>query len=130
MLPRCHVVVLALLLPGAAFAAPAASKTPARRMPTPDAIAQAAKDQSLQHYLNGILLEGQGDLHGAMGEIGRAFAYEPSAPDLALKLADLALNAGDGDAALDYARRSITLGDKTGRAHFIAGAALAGAGRP
>jgi Flp pilus assembly protein TadD len=117
---------IALLLAGAPAAALCAD---APKLPGRAEIAQAAKDQSLQHYLRGLYLEGQGDLHGAIGEVGRAFAYDPTAPDLALKLADLALNAGDGDAALDYARRSITLGDKTGRAHFVAGTALAGSGR-
>jgi Flp pilus assembly protein TadD len=118
-----------LLVAGAPAVAHCAAAPKATRTPTRDEIAQAAKDQSLQHYLRGLYLEGQGDLRGAMGEVGRAFAYEPTAPDIALKLADLALMAGDGDAALDFARRSITLGDKTGRAHFVAGTALAGAGR-
>jgi tetratricopeptide (TPR) repeat protein len=127
MLPRTRALLLAILL----FAVPAAraAAAPVSAAPSRGDLAQAAKDNSLQHYLQGLYLEGKGDLNGAMAEIGRAFAYDPTAPDLALKLADLALTAGDGDAALDFARRSITLGDKTGRAHFIAGAALAGTGR-
>ena len=128
MLPRTRALLLAILL----FAVPAAraAAAPAAAAPSPGDIAQSAKDNSLRHYLQGLYLEGQGDLHGAMAEIGRAFAYDPTAPDLALKLADLALLSGDGDLALDFAKRSIALGDKTGRAHFLAGAALAGSGRP
>ena len=129
MLPRTQALLLAILLFALVPAAPAAA-APASAAPTKGEIAQAAKDNSLRHYLQGLYLEGKGDLNGAMSEIGRAFAYDPTASDLALKLADLALLSGDGDAALDYARRSIALGDKTGRAHFIAGAALAGLGRP
>jgi Flp pilus assembly protein TadD len=123
MRSRTPTLLLAALL---LFPAVRASSDPA---PPKDAIAQAAKDNSLQHYLQGLMLEGQGDLRGAMQEIGRAFAYDPTAPDLALKMAELALEGGDAQAALDYARRAIALGDKTGHAHFIAGASLAGAGR-
>jgi Flp pilus assembly protein TadD len=127
MLPRTRALLLALLL----FAVPAARATAAPvAAPSRGDIAQSAKDNSLRHYLQGLYLEGQGDLHGAMAEIGQAFLYDPAAPDLPLKLADLALLSGDGDLALDFARRSIALGDRTGRAHFLAGAALAGSGRP
>jgi tetratricopeptide (TPR) repeat protein len=97
--------------------------------PDPRNLAAAAHENSLRHYLQGIYLEGTGDVRGAIQEVGRAFAYDPTAPDLALKLADLTLQAGDAQGGLDYARRAIVLGEKSGRAHFLAGAALAGTGR-
>jgi tetratricopeptide (TPR) repeat protein len=97
--------------------------------PAPDELGAASKDSALRHYLQGVYLEGSGDLAGAIQEVGRAFAHEPNAPDLALKLAELALEADDAQSGLDYARRSISLGEKSGRAQFVAGAAYAGAGR-
>jgi len=82
--------------------------------PDPRAIAAATQETSLRHYLQGIMLENEGDLAGAIEEVGRAFAFDPSAPDLAVKLADLSLQAGNPSATLDYARRATTLGDTTG----------------
>jgi Flp pilus assembly protein TadD len=128
MLSSTRALLLAILL--CALPVARATAAPVSAAPSQGDIAQAAKDNSLRHYLQGLYLEGKGDLNGAMAEVGRAFAYDPTAPDIALKLADLALLAGEGDTALDFARRSIALGDKTGRAHFLAGAALAGLGRP
>ncbi len=121
--------LLLLLLAGFGVASPcAAAERP--RLPDPGALAAAARENALQHYLQGIYLEGTGDLEGAMREISRAFAFDPGAPDLALKLSDLALQSGDGQAGLDFARRALALGEKTARPHFLAGAALAGTGRP
>jgi Flp pilus assembly protein TadD len=97
--------------------------------PDPSDLSSAARETGLRHYLQGIYLEQQGDLAGAVQEVGKAFAYEPTAPDLALKMADLSLQGGEGERGLDYARRSIALGEKTGKAHFLAGAALVGLGR-
>jgi tetratricopeptide (TPR) repeat protein len=97
--------------------------------PSPRALAAAAKDAALRHYLQGIYAETSGDLETALEEIGRAFAFDPSAPDLAVKLADLSLQAGNPPAALEYARRGVALGDRTGKAYLLAGSALASMGR-
>ncbi len=109
----------------------AAAPAPVNRtnVPDPGGLAAAARDNALRHYLQGVYLEATGDVPGAIQEIGRSFAYDPSAPDLALKLGELAFQAGDERAGLDYARRSITLGDRSGRAQFLAGSALAAGGR-
>ncbi len=93
------------------------------------ALSAAARGASLRHYLQGVYLEQQGDLQGALEEVGRAFQFEPTAPDLALKLADLSMQTGDAVAGLEYARRSIALGESSGRARFTAGTALAALGQ-
>lgn len=99
------------------------------RGPSPGTLAQAARDTALRHYLQGVLAEHSGDLGTALEEMSRAFAAEPTAPDLALRIADLSLQAGNPPAALEYARRATALGDGTGRARLIAGSALASMGR-
>jgi tetratricopeptide (TPR) repeat protein len=122
---RAFRTSLVLLL--ALAAAHPCAAAPSR--PSPSDLADAAREASLQHYLRGVYLEGIGDLRGALREVGLALAADPAAPDLALKMSDLALQAGDGAAGLEYARRALALGEKSGRAHFLAGAALAGTGR-
>ncbi|MEP7028466.1 MAG: tetratricopeptide repeat protein, partial [Candidatus Eisenbacteria bacterium] len=116
-------------LPAAAAAGKATGAANRANRPDPGDLAAAARDNALRHYLQGVYLEASGDLAGAIQEIGRAFAYDPTAPDLALKLGELSFQAGDERSGLDYARRAITLGEKSGRAQFIAGSALAAAGR-
>jgi len=106
----------------------AAQSQPRSAAPSPNRIAQSAQEASLRHYLQGVLLEAEGDLAGAMDEIGRAFAYDPSASDIALKLADLSLRMGNPSATLDFARRATSLGDTTGRSRLLAGSALASMG--
>jgi tetratricopeptide (TPR) repeat protein len=109
---------------------PAATAVPVPNTPpNPEALKAAARSASLRHYLQGVYLEEQGDLHGALEEVGRAFQFEPTAPDLAAKLADLSLQTGDAVAGLEYAQRAIALGDRSGRAHFLSGTALAAMGR-
>jgi len=132
---RITALLVAVLLavpvvaPAVTRRAPVTASNPTPSSPDPDQLGAAAKDNALRHYLQGVYLEGSGDLAGAIQEVGRAFAYEPTAPDLALKLAELALEADDAQSGLDYARRSITLGERSGRAQFVAGAAYAGSGR-
>ena len=99
------------------------------RAPSPGALAQAAKDLALRHYLQGVYAENMGDLESALQEMGQAFAADPTAPDIALKIADLSLQAGNVAASLEYARRASVLGDTTGRARLLAGSALAMMGR-
>ena len=123
------LLAVPVVAPAVTRRAPATTTRPAATSPDPDELGAAAKENALRHYLQGVYLEGSGDLAGAIQEIGRAFAYEPTAPDLPLKLAELALEADDPQSGLDYARRSITLGEKSGRAQFVAGAAYAGTGR-
>ncbi len=133
ILSRSIAAVLAVAL-AAAVAVPssrAQGSAPARprsAAPDPRVIAAAAQEASLRHYLQGVLLENEGDLAGAIDEIGRAFSFDPASPDLAVKLADLSLQAGNAAATLEYARRATALGDTTGRARLLAGNALASMG--
>jgi len=90
--PIAIAFVLAASLASVAVASivGAQGTTPARPRsgaPDPREIAAAAQEASLRHYLQGVLLESEGDLAGAIDEIGRAFAFEPSSPDLAVKMA-------------------------------------------
>jgi len=133
ILPIAIAVLLAATLPATVAAPPAhAQESPPARprsaAPEPRVIAAAAQEASLRHYLQGVLLENEGDLPGAIDEIGQAFALDPSSSDLAIKLAELSLQAGNPSATLDYARRATALGDSTGRARLLAGNALASMG--
>jgi tetratricopeptide (TPR) repeat protein len=120
---------LALLLLVAAWPASTGAQQGRGRAPSPGALAQASRDLALRHYLQGLLSEHSGDLEGAIEEVSRAFAADPTGADLALKLADLSLQAGNPSSALEYARRASALGDATGRSRLIAGSALASMGR-
>ena len=98
---------LAAAVPVGAQAPAPAPARPRSGAPDPSEIAAAAQEASLRHYLQGVLLESEGDLSGAIDEIGRAFAFDPASPDLAVKLADLSLQAGNPSAtAQNMLRRS------------------------
>jgi len=152
-LPRClgpGFALVALLAVGAgagpaAGPAGAAAKAPPRAKPaaksadpgltpapTPGAQSSivAAHENAMRHYVQGLWLETAGDVTGAIGEVGRAFAFEPGAPEIALKLADLSLQNGNANAGLDYAHRAVALGERSGHAHFLAGSALVALSQP
>ena len=124
------VTLTAAPLAAATPLAPAPAPVPSRSAaPDPRALGAAAEDAALRHYLQGVLLENEGDLPGAIDEIGRAFAFDPAAFDLAIKLADLSLQAGNPSACLDFARRATALGDTSGRSRLLAANALASMGK-
>ncbi len=130
--PPIRVALLCALVLGSAAPGPtrAAAPVPARseaRSVDPDAALAAANEAhqaAMRHYVQGLYLETAGDLGGAIGEVGRALAYEPQSAEIALKLADLSLQTGNARAGLDYARKAATLGETSGRARFLAGSAL------
>ena len=111
------LVALLLSAPGGAFAQ------------DPRSVTAAAKDAALRHYLQGAYAESDGDYARALAEFGQAADLDPTAPDLAIKLAGLALRMGDSRVALSQARRGLALGDVSGRGHLLAGSALASLGQ-
>jgi tetratricopeptide (TPR) repeat protein len=96
----------------------------------PSAATIDAHQTAMRHYVQGLYLETSGDVPGAIGEVGRAFAFEPKSPEIALKLADLSLQTGNARGGLDYARRAANLGETSGRARFLAGSALVALEQP
>jgi hypothetical protein len=68
--------------PGPASAATQATKSAKSAAPAPPPSSpspiDAAHENAMRHYVQGLWLETSGDVPGAIGEVGRAFAYEPA----------------------------------------------------
>ena len=107
---RAFVLVAALSKPAPAHPAGADSARPE----SPDA---------LRHYVEGRMLEEQGDSDGAFREYYRALSSDPRAPGVSRRISELAARTGDPERSLEFARRALTLDSTDARAHWLKGAA-------
>lgn len=98
-----------------------ASPAPApRAYPTPEA---------LEHYLNGRLLEEEGEPGAALREYYRALVADPGAVDIARRLSEVSARVGDAARSLEFAERALALDPEDPRLHWLKGAALFNRGR-
>jgi tetratricopeptide (TPR) repeat protein len=112
--------IAALLSGWAATGSAAAPATPPRAYPNPDA---------LQHYLNGRLLEEEGEPGAALREYYRALVADPNAVDIARRLSEVSARVGDAARSLEFAERALALDPHDPRLHWLKGAALFNRGR-
>lgn len=122
MLSSRTLPVLALLfLVG--FSAPALAVQPSARA-ADSTRSGVPPEEATRHYLQGRWLEEVGDADGAVSELTRALALDPSAVGVLLRLSEAASRAGDPSRALELARRAVGIDSTNAHAHWLAGAAL------
>ncbi|MBK7366662.1 MAG: tetratricopeptide repeat protein [Candidatus Eisenbacteria bacterium] len=119
MLPsRTSPVLVLLFLLG--FAAPVfAAQTAARAADSTRS--GVPPEEATRHYLQGRLLEEAGDTDGAVSELTRALALDPSAVGVLLRLSEASSRAGDPSRALQLARRAVAIDSTNAQAHWLAG---------
>lgn len=86
--------------------------------------ASSPPEEATRHYLQGRWLEEAGDSEGAVSELTRALALDPSAVGVLLRLSEAASRSGNPSRALELARRATVIDSANARAHWLAGAAL------
>lgn len=106
------IALMALALPASAVVGPDSS---ASRYPS---------EEALRHYLDGRWLEETGDSEGAMSELTRALALDPTAATVLLQLSEAASRAGNPSRSLELAKRARGLQPANARAMWLEGAAL------
>ena len=107
----------------------------------PDAIREArpaagerfASARAISHYLEARSAARAGDVTKLVEHLRLAATYDPDSPELALSLAEALADAGQPDAAIAEARRSLELdgkGPTAGGAHVLLGRIAAARSRP
>src|SRR5687768_7639959 len=85
--------------------------------------------EGLAHYLNGRLLEEEGEPGAALREYYRALVLDPRAVDVARRLSEVSARVGDAARSLEFAERALELDPVDPRLHWLKGAALFNRGR-
>lgn len=115
---RALVLVAALSKPAPAAGAPPA----AAPLAGADSVRRESAD-ALRHYLDGRMLEEQGDTDGAFREYYRALSADPHAPGVARRISELAARTGDPQRSLEFANRALAIDSTDARALWLKGAA-------
>jgi len=93
-------------------------------------LAQAAPDarygseEALQRYITGRVFEERGQHAQALDEYYRALFLEPRSLEIARRISEVALEMGDPDRSLEFAKRALDLSPTDPRSLWLQGTAL------
>ena len=85
---------------------------------------ETAFKSAQRHYLRGALLKHRGDYAGALQAFAAALAEDPDSAYICREAADLTLELGDMDKALQFARRLVEMDPKSAKSHVVMGRVL------
>jgi len=86
--------------------------------------AGASTKASKMHYLKALLLQHGGDFAGALKEYESAAQLDPRSPFILQQAAELSIEVGQPEKALEFARRLVALEPKGVKAHILLGQVL------
>ena len=99
----------------------AQSAAPPRSQPVPDP--RYGSEEALQRYAVGRMLEERGQLPAALDEYYRALFLEPKSLEIARRVSEVALEMGDPERSLEFAKRSLELDPTDARSQWLYGTA-------
>src|SRR5215510_12530262 len=91
---------------------------------TPDSTGIHANGQALRAYVQGRLLEAEGEYREALGAYVRAFALDRQAGGIARHVAELVGRMGDAASAIEYADKALAIDSTDARSLWVKGTAL------
>ena len=107
----------------------AATPAPAPPPPAPPIGDAYPSQEAMRRYLDGRVLEEQGDRDAAIDQYYRAMIMDPRGAGIARRVSELALQRGEFESSLEFSSKAIAADPDDARAHWLRGTAYLSMGR-